>query len=134
MTAIFLYGFITVVALIGITNIFNTVTTNMELRAPEFAMLRSMGMTGREFRRMIWLEGIFYGGKALLIGIPAGLLLSVCFNRAMGEGIVTEFRFPWLGTGTAAAAVVFLLFVIMRYSMRKINQRNMIETIRNENI
>ena len=83
---------------------------------------------------MIWLEGIFYGGKALLIGIPAGLLLSVCFNRAMGEGIVTEFRFPWLGTGTAAAAVVFLLFVIMRYSMRKINQRNMIETIRNENI
>ena len=134
VTAIFLYGFITVVALIGITNIFNTVTTNMELRAPEFAMLRSMGMTGREFRRMIWLEGIFYGGKALLIGIPAGLLLSVCFNRAMGEGIVTEFRFPWLGTGTAAAAVVFLLFVIMRYSMRKINQRNMIETIRNENI
>lgn len=63
LVSIFLYGFITVVALIGITNIFNTITTNMELRAPEFAMLRAVGMTGREFRRMIWLESLFYGGK-----------------------------------------------------------------------
>lgn len=132
--AIFLYGFITVVALIGITNIFNTITTNMELRAPEFAMLRSVGMTGREFRRMIALEGIFYGGKSLFIGIPLGLLLSLCFHLALGEGIVTAFRFPWFGTISSAAAVGLLLFVIMHYSMGKINKKDIIETIRNENI
>ena len=132
--AIFLYGFILVVALIGITNIFNTITTNMELRAPEFAMLKSIGMTRKEFRRMIWLEGMFYGGKALLIGIPLGIMLSACFNRALGEGLVTAFRFPWLGTVTAVAAVILLLYVIMRYSMGKINRKNIIETIQNENI
>ena len=134
VVAIFLYGFILVVALIGITNIFNTITTNMELRAPEFAMLKSIGMTRKEFRRMIWLEGMFYGGKALLIGIPLGIMLSACFNRALGEGLVTAFRFPWLGTVTAVAAVILLLYVIMRYSMGKINRKNIIETIQNENI
>ncbi len=85
LLSVFLYGFITVVALIGITNIFNTITTNMELRAPEFAMLRAIGVTGREFRRMIRLESLFYGGKALLIGIPLGILIAWCFNRAMGK-------------------------------------------------
>ena len=131
---IFLYGFITVIALIGITNIFNTITTNMELRAPEFAMLKSVGMTGREFRRMIWLEGFFYGGKALLIGIPLGIIFSFCFHMAMNSGIVMEFVFPWKGIATAAAAVILLLYGIMHYSMAKINRQNIIQTIQNENI
>jgi putative ABC transport system permease protein len=134
LVSIFLYGFITVVALIGITNIFNTITTNMELRAPEFAMLKSVGMTNREFRRMIWLEGMFYGGKALLIGIPLGLLISLGFHRALGEGIVTEFRFPWMGVTASCAAVAVLLYLIMHYSMAKINRKNIMDTIRNENI
>lgn len=134
IVSIFLYGFVTVVTLIGITNIFNTITTNMELRAPEFAMLRSVGMTGREFKRMIWLEGVFYGGKALIIGIPLGILLSLGFHRALGEGILTDFVMPWRGIAVAVAAVVVLLYVIMRFSIGKIRRRNIIETIQNENI
>ena len=50
LIAIFLYGFIIVISLIGITNIFNTITTNMELRKQEFAMLKSIGMTSKEFK------------------------------------------------------------------------------------
>ncbi len=134
IVSIFLYGFITVVALIGVTNIFNTITTNMELRAPEFAMLRSVGMTGKEFRRMIWLEGFFYGGKALLIGIPLGIVLSLGFHRALGEGIITDFVMPWKGIAIASVAVAALLWFIMRFSMAKINRRNIIDTIQNENI
>ena len=53
LVAIFLYGFIVVIALIGITNIFNTITTSVELRAREFATLKSVGMTKREFNK--WL-------------------------------------------------------------------------------
>ncbi len=132
--AIFLYGFIFVVALIGITNIFNTITTNMELRAPEFAMLCSVGMTGAEFRRMIWLEGMFYGGKALLLGIPLGMAISLCFHRALGGGIVTEFIVPWKAVGVSILAVAALLYSIMRYSLSKIRGKNIMETIRSENI
>jgi len=134
LISIFLYGFITVVALIGITNIFNTVTTNMELRAPEFAMLRAVGMTGREFRRMIWLESLFYGGKALLIGIPLGVVISYCFHLALKQGIETAYLFPWSGIGISAAAVAALLYGIMHYSMGKIKKKNIVETIQNENL
>lgn len=65
--SIFLYGFITVITVIGITNIFNTITTNMNLRSKEFANLKSIGMTKKEFNRMIRLESIFYGMKSLII-------------------------------------------------------------------
>ena len=72
---IFLYGFIAIVSLIGITNIFNTVTTGMELRGKEFAMLQSIGMTKKEFDKMIRLESVFYGSKALIIGVVSGTIL-----------------------------------------------------------
>lgn len=134
LISIFLYGFITVVALIGITNIFNTITTNMELRAPEFAMLRAVGMTNREFRRMIWLESLFYGGKALLIGIPLGVVISYCFHLALKEGIETDYFFPWSGIGISVAAVAVLLYGTMHYSMGKIKKKNIVETIQNENL
>ena len=132
--SILLYGFITVVALIGITNIFNTITTNLELRAPEFAMLRAVGMTGKEFRRMIWLEGLFYGGKAMMIGIPVGIVISFGFHLIFSEGIVTAYQPPISAILLSVSAVALLLFGIMRYSMGKINRRNIIETIQNENL
>lgn len=134
VVALFLYGFIIVVSLIGVTNVFNTITTNMELRAPEFAVCRSVGMTGKEFRRMIWLEGLFYGGKSLLFGIPMGILISLAFHYTMGFGLEARYLFPLGGILIAAAAVFGLLFCIMRYSMGKINRRNIIATIQNENI
>jgi len=132
--AIFLYGFIVVVSLIGVTNIFNTVTTNMELRAPEFAMCKSVGMTKGEFRRMIWLEGLFYGGKGLLLGIPLGILISLGFHRAMGVGLETGYKLPAGGILISAAAVFLLLLCIMKYSVNRFHSKNIVETIRNENI
>ncbi|MCM1102360.1 MAG: ABC transporter permease [Clostridium sp.] len=134
LISIFLYGFIAVVALIGVTNIFNTVTTNMELRAPEFAMLRAVGMTDGEFRRMIRLEGLFYGGKALLIGLPLGVLLSVAFYQALGLSVMMPFRLPLEGMLLAVLAVFVLLYGILRYSMNKLEGRDLIRIIQNENI
>ena len=134
LVAIFLYGFITVIALIGITNIFNTITTNMELRSKEFAMLKSIGMTGKEFKRMIRLESIFYGTKSLIIGILAGCGFSYLFHIALMDNFDTPFKLPLAGIIISTVAVILLLFAITRYSMTKINQKNIIETIQNENI
>ncbi len=134
LVAVFLYGFIAVIALIGVTNIFNTITTNMELRNREFAMLRAIGMTGKEFRRMIWLESLFYGVKSLCIGIPIGCVLSFFFYRAFTEGVVTGFALPLKGIIISVIAVLVLVFGIMRYSMGKIKRRNMVWAMQNENI
>lgn len=134
LIGIFLYGFIIVISLIGITNIFNTITTNMELRKPEFAMLRSVGMTNKEFNRMIRLESLFMGTRALLFGVPIGILLSYAIYHFLVEESGDPYKLPVPAILIAVAAVFVLISLIMAYSMGKIKKQNTIETIRNENI
>ena len=132
--SIFLYGFIGVITLIGITNIFNTITTNMNLRKKEFAMLKSIGMTKKEFNRMIRLESIFYGLKSLIIGIPIGLLLSYGMYNVFRNSMEMEYVLPYKSIVVAVIFVAVVIGIIMKYSMSKINKQNVIETIRNDNI
>ena len=131
---IFLYGFIIVITAIGVTNIFNAITANMELRKPEFAMLKSVGMTTKEFNRMIRLETVFMGIKSLLFSIPIGIGLSYLIYYALDEDKVLRFTIPINAIIIAIVAVFLLITCIMKYSMSKINKQNTIETIRNENI
>ncbi len=132
--SIFLYGFIGVITLIGITNIFNTITTNMNLRKKEFAMLKSIGMTKKEFNRMIRLESIFYGVKSLIIGIPIGLVLSYGMYNIFKNSMEMEYTIPYDAIAVATVFVAVVIGIIMKYSMSKINKQNIIETIRNDNI
>ncbi len=134
LIAIFLYGFMIVISLIGITNIFNTITTSMYLRKQEFAMLKSIGMTKKEFNKMIRLESILMGIKSLVIGIPIGLAISYLIYLALlnTEGI--SFQAPILPIIISIIVVYLLISILMKYSLNKINKQNTIETIRNENI
>lgn len=135
IVGIFVYGFIGVISLIGLTNIFNTISTNMQLRSKEFASLKSIGMTKKEFNRMIRLESLMYGIKSLLIGIPLGVLGVFAIFSAFSIGSVPmSFVFPWKAILISIAAVFIVVWLIMKYSISKVNKQNIIETIRNDNI
>ena len=131
---IFLYGFITVITLIGVTNIFNTITTNMILRSKEFAMLKSVGMSSKEFNKMIRLEIIMYGTKSLLIGIPLGILGSYEMYKAFAQGIDLGYTLPLPAIIISIVFVFIIVGITMKYSLNKINKQNIIETIRKDNI
>lgn len=132
--SIFAYGFIIVISLIGVTNIFNTITTNMRLRSKEFAMLKSIGMTKREFNRMIRLESLFYGVKSLIIGIPLGLLAGLGIFKAFSINLATDFVVPYTAIAISIVFVFAVVWLIMRFSISKVQKQNIIETIRNDNI
>lgn len=135
IVGIFVYGFIGVISLIGLTNIFNTISTNMQLRSKEFASLKSIGMTKKEFNRMIRLESLMYGIKSLIIGIPLGIAGVIAIFSAFSEGNVPmSFVFPWKAILISIAAVFIVVWLIMKYSISKVNKQNIIETIRNDNI
>ena len=135
IVGIFIYGFIGVISLIGLTNIFNTISTNMQLRSKEFASLKSIGMTKKEFNRMIRLESLMYGIKSLLIGIPLGIAGVFAIFSAFSNGNVPmSFVFPWKAILISIAAVFIVVWLIMKYSISKVNKQNIIETIRNDNI
>lgn len=134
LISIFLYGFIAVITLIGVTNIFNTITTNMILRSKEFANLKSVGMTTKEFNRMIRLESILYGLKSLLIGIPLGLIGSYCIYNGIAKGLDFGYILPLKSIIIAIIFVFIIVGLTMKYSLNKINKQNIIETIREDNI
>lgn len=137
LISIFLYGFITVITLIGVTNIFNTITTNMSLRSKEFAMLKSIGMTKKEFNKMIRLESIFYGLKSLIIGILLGTGISFAIYKIVISSEATEgikFIFPTTPIIISIVFIMVIVGIIMKYSLNKINKQNIIETIRKDNI
>ena len=131
---IFLYGFIAVITLIGVTNIFNKITTNMILRSKEFAMLKSVGMSSKEFNKMIRLESIMYGTKSLLIGVPLGILGSYGMYKAFAQGIDLGYALPLPAIIISIVFVFIIVGITMKYSLNKINKQNIIETIRKDNI
>lgn len=132
--SIFLYGFIAVITLIGVTNIFNTITTNMFLRSKEFAILKSTGMTDKEFNRMVNLESVLYGLKSLVIGIPIGIALSYLIYTAFTSKLQVPYVLPISAILISIIFVFIIVYITMRFSMKKINKQNIIETIRNDNI
>lgn len=134
LVGIFLYGFITVISLIGITNIFNTITTNVQLRKREFAMLKSVGMTNKEFNRMIRLESIFMGVKSLIFGIPIAIIISKLLHHYTLSNTNLPYKIPIIPILISIIVVFLLIFILMKYSVNKVNKQNIIETIRNENI
>lgn len=134
---IFVYGFIIVISLIGLTNVFNTITANMRLRRKEFAVLQSIGMTKREFNRMISLESLLYTLKSLLIGIPLGIISSILIYNIYASNLddgLMPYIFPGLAVLISTVVVLIIVWVIMRFSIRKVRKQNIIETIRNDNI
>lgn len=135
LLGVFAYGLIVVIALIGITNIINTLSTGMELRSREFATLRSIGMTDKQFAGMVRLESVFISVKALVIGVPLGVLISyllcVIMNR-MDDAIMYEP--PYKAIILCIVVVIMLIYAIMKLSMMKLRHNNIIETIKNENL
>lgn len=135
LLGVFAYGLIVVIALIGITNIINTLSTGMELRSREFATLRSIGMTDKQFAGMVRLESVFISVKALVIGVPLGVLINylLCFimNR-MGGAII--YKPPYKAIILCIVVVIMLIYAIMKLSMMKLRHNNIIETIKNENL
>lgn len=132
--SIFLYGFITVITLIGVTSIFNTITSNMELRSKEFAILKSIGMTKKEFKHMVNLETLFYSFKSLMYGIILGILGSYLIHIGFSEKTETAFKLPYVPIIISIISVFLLVYIIMKFSISKINKQNTIETIRKDNI
>ena len=131
---VFAYGFIVLISLIAAANVFNTITTNINLRRREFAMLKSVGMTAKGMRKMLNFECILYGTKALLYGLPMSAIVTYLIYISINRGIDTYFSMPWGAVGIAVLSVFLVVFATMMYSMSKIKKDNPIDALKNENL
>lgn len=131
---VFSYGFIALISLVAMTNVFNTISTNVMLRTRDFAMLQSVGMTRREMRRMLGFECILYGTRALLLGIPVSIFISYLIYDAIAEGYPLPFQVPWIPLGIACLSVFVVVFATMAYAAGKVRKKQVVEALKNENL
>lgn len=131
---VFSFGFITLISLIAAANVFNTISTNLNLRRREFAMLKSIGMTPRAFSKMMNFECLLYGFKGLLYGLPVSFFVTWLIYRSIANGVETAFFIPWYSIAIAVGSVFLVVFATMLYSMHKIRKENTIDALKNENL
>ncbi len=134
LVSIFLYIFIVVISLIDFTTIFNTIITNIEFRKQEFAIFRSIGMTSKEFNRMIGLESIFIGLKTIIYSLPTATILCLIIHHIINAEIDIKFNFPYIPIIISFIFISIFIYIIMIFSLNKLKKQNIIETIRNDNI
>ncbi|MFC5753869.1 ABC transporter permease [Actinomadura rugatobispora] len=80
-----------VIALFGIAN---TLTLSVVERTRESALLRALGLTKRQLRRMLSVEALVMAVIGALTGVVLGVVFGWASTRAMGESAV--FALPWL--------------------------------------
>ncbi|MEK5437867.1 MULTISPECIES: ABC transporter permease [Paenibacillus] len=134
LMSIFTYGFIALITLISIANIFNTISTSISLRKREFAMLKSVGMTPNGFNKMINYESIFYGIKSLLYGLPISIVVMYLIFRSMMSSFSYGFALPWMSILYVIVAVFIIVSSAMLYSSSKVKKENIIDALKQENI
>lgn len=131
---ILFYGFITLVTLIGVTSVINTINTNINLRRKEFAMLRSIGLSPRGFNKLLFFESLFFGLKSLMYGIPVSLAINFLISLSIGNMFDTGLIINWSSLLISIIAVFAVVLISMNYASKKIKKENILEALREENI
>ena len=134
IVSIFVYGFVALITLISLANIFNTISTSIALRRREFAMLRSVGMTPGSFNRMVRFESVFYGLKALLYGLPLSAVSMFFMYNALSRNFDFVFSLPWKAILGVIAGVFLIVGITMLYSGSKVRRSNIVDTLMDENL
>lgn len=132
---ILLYGFVGLVASIGVTSVFNTLNTSIILRRREFAMLRSVGLSPKGFNKMIIFETLIFTVKSMLYSIPFSIFIVYQIHRSM-SGVVSmdSVLIPYKSIFISLIMVLLIVFATIMYSTRTIKKANILESLKDENI
>ncbi len=132
---ILIYGFITLVTLIGVTSVFNTINTSIALRRKEFAVLRSIGLTPKGFNKTLYFESLFFGLKSLLYALPVSFGIIYLMHLSMNNIVQIEhILIPWESIIIAIIGVFIVIGLSMIYATKRIKRENILDAIREENI
>ncbi|AYF54329.1 FtsX-like permease family protein [Clostridium botulinum] len=131
--SIFVYGFISIISLIGAINIINTITTNLLIRRREFAVLKSIGMSQNQLKKMVLLEGAFHGIVASLFGSILGSICSwILYNINSPLMVDVHWSLPLKAILISTIGTIIISLISSLFPLRKISKDSIIENIRIE--
>ncbi|MGG7177966.1 ABC transporter permease [Clostridium paraputrificum] len=128
----FVYCFISIVTVISIVNIFNTISTNLLLRRKEFSTMKAIGMTEKQLKKSVMLEGTLYGILAALIGgIVSAILLVLLIN--VGGGLAdVEYKFDLIAFTASIVCAIGITYISTLVPLKKLKKLSIVEGISEE--
>ncbi|MDR1329572.1 MAG: ABC transporter permease [Oscillospiraceae bacterium] len=132
LAAAFMYGFVALLTLIGLTNVISTMSANVRMRSREFAVLQSVGMTYGGLKRMLSLESVVCSAKALVVGLPLGAALTLLIYGAVGRSMDFPYVFPWPALLECVAGVFAVTWAATRFAAGGVRGQNIAAAIRAE--
>lgn len=135
---VLVYGFITLISLISVTNIVNTVSSSLFSRRRENAMYRSVGMTQKSLMKSITIESFLYVFKALVIALPLGAALSYVLYRMPGLMLdfdyteMLPFRINPVVYAVVVLAVIAIIGASVLSSVKKIEKDNIVDVLKED--
>lgn len=119
-----------IIGLIGITNFVNSVLTSIITRRKELAMLQSIGMTGKQLKKMLSFEGLYYAAGTVVTSIVFGSLVSVIIVRAISNSIwFFTYKFVIFPMFVIYPFLIALTVIIPAIIYRKIAKTSIIERL-----
>lgn len=136
-TKFILYSIIVFITVIVVTTVYNIISTNMRLREVEFSILRSIGLDNKGMNKIIILESLFISFETLIYAIPFSLIIvyyiSYAFKMVLNaKNIATLFPTEFIIISIISTVIINLS--VMLISSKKIKEKNIIDSIRNQNI
>lgn len=130
LAEVIIYGFVTLIALIGFSGFISSITVSLRMRANEFAVLKSVGMTGDALKKMIYCESMFCTLKASVNGILIGVLIPFLINLAIRNTFPVKYTFPFVYIFLSVGCVFAIVLFITRLEIKRIKSQSLIEIIR----
>lgn len=131
---IFVYGFIFIISLVSVINIVNTISTSINLRKREFAIIKSIGTTPSGFNRIIYFESLLYGVLALVYGVPIAIGIDLIMNKTIRDVVESGMILPWKAVLVCVLGIFAVTFIASYIPMKKLNKESIIENIRQDSI
>lgn len=128
---VFCLLFAVILALIAMANVFNTVTNSLILRRREFAVMKSVGLSNRQFRAMVAEECVAWCIRGLVPGVLLSLLVSFLLWQVISGSLSgLAFTLPWSYVALAAAMTVAAVGASVAYGMHRCRADNVVEALR----
>ncbi|MBE6022596.1 MAG: ABC transporter permease [Cellulosilyticum sp.] len=133
MVEIIVYGFVGVLLLIGLVSVISTLSTNVMIRAREFAILKSVGMPTEGLQKMLLSESVICTLKATVWGVPLGILIPYLINLVIRQAQPVLYQVPWGLLLTSIVGIFLIILAVTFGAVYKLRKQNLIESIRLKN-
>lgn len=131
---IFAYSFIILICIISALNIFTTISSSINLRKKDFAILKGIGMSGEQINKMLRVEGIFYCLNSIILGILISIVILYIMFTKMQDINLYKFEMPWLQIAISIIVTYIITFLAILTSKQQIKEQNIIKQIKEEEI